>query len=121
MRLPYTVWEWTSDNGWQLFLASSSLPSAAQVARALKTYQPQKYYATSGPYDLTEAHPIMGTYRGKRLLWGYSPTKMTGWISVYALSKMLPHEVGVFSDREVTNDMPEMYLTYLNLRMHGYA
>jgi len=85
----YTVWEWDEYNGWKLFLGSNNWNSADQVRRALKAYQPQKWYGVYGTYSLSPSYEITGIQGVQRFSWGYAPAGDNVWETVYALSKLL--------------------------------
>lgn len=119
MRTNYSVWEWTPNDGWTFFLGTNSRASADQVTHGLKYYQPQKWYAVYGSWSFIPISEITAQWRGTRYSWGYVSDQTPGWISVYALSKILSPEVVVGANRVVIEAMPDFMRIELAQRARG--
>lgn len=119
MRTNYSVWEWTDANGWKFFLGSNVYDQATQVMRALKAYQPQKWYGVYGPWSFSSVSEISAQWRGTRYLWGWVSTLEHGWITIYAMSQFFPPDVDMQASGAVMNDMPQFMSSAIAMRQQG--
>lgn len=82
-------------------LGAVSAAAARQVARALKAYQPGKWYGVRGAYTFDAAWGVTGAWQGRKLVWGWTDSSDNAWTVAYALHRVLRPDVALFTNADV--------------------